>query len=64
MLSFILALKYVFQNSTSMKMATKLEKVTLTDTTVGRAIFSLILPKGLPFEIINVSWVKSKFQNY
>jgi DNA-directed RNA polymerase subunit beta' len=31
----------------------KVEKVTLTDTTVGRAIFSLILPKGLPFEIIN-----------
>ncbi|MBU2980173.1 DNA-directed RNA polymerase subunit beta' [Alteromonas sp. C1M14] len=31
----------------------KTEKVTLTDTTVGRAIFSLILPKGLPFEIIN-----------
>ncbi|MEP4891399.1 MAG: DNA-directed RNA polymerase subunit beta' [Aliiglaciecola sp.] len=31
----------------------KKEKVTLTDTTVGRAIFSLILPKGLPFEIIN-----------
>ncbi|MBU3023505.1 DNA-directed RNA polymerase subunit beta' [Aestuariibacter sp. A3R04] len=32
---------------------TKTEKVTLTETTVGRAIFSLILPKGLPFEIIN-----------
>ncbi|RDV25660.1 DNA-directed RNA polymerase subunit beta' [Alteromonas aestuariivivens] len=31
----------------------KEEKVTLTDTTVGRALFSLILPKGLPFEIIN-----------
>ncbi|GGF86310.1 DNA-directed RNA polymerase subunit beta' [Alteromonas lipolytica] len=31
----------------------KTEKVTLTDTTVGRAIFSLILPKGLPFELIN-----------
>jgi DNA-directed RNA polymerase subunit beta' len=31
----------------------KIEKVTLTDTTVGRALFSLILPKGLPFEIIN-----------
>ncbi|WP_287009784.1 DNA-directed RNA polymerase subunit beta', partial [Alteromonas sp.] len=30
----------------------KTEKVTLTQTTVGRAIFSLILPKGLPFEII------------
>ncbi len=31
----------------------KVEKVTLTDTTVGRAIFSLMLPKGLPFELIN-----------
>jgi len=31
----------------------KVEKVTLTDTTVGRAILSLILPKGLPFETIN-----------
>ena len=31
----------------------KTEKVTLTDTTVGRAILSLILPKGLPFELIN-----------
>ncbi|MDT0596249.1 DNA-directed RNA polymerase subunit beta' [Glaciecola petra] len=31
----------------------KVEKTTLTDTTVGRAIFSLMLPKGLPFEIIN-----------
>ncbi len=31
----------------------KTEKVTLTDTTVGRAILSLVLPKGLPFELIN-----------
>ena len=31
----------------------KVEKVTLTDTTVGRAIFSLALPKGIPFDIIN-----------
>jgi DNA-directed RNA polymerase subunit beta' len=31
----------------------KIEKLTLTETTVGRAIFSLMLPKGLPFEIIN-----------
>ncbi|WP_158966617.1 DNA-directed RNA polymerase subunit beta' [Paraglaciecola sp. L3A3] len=29
------------------------ETVTLTDTTVGRAIFSEALPKGVPFEIIN-----------
>jgi DNA-directed RNA polymerase subunit beta' len=32
---------------------TRHEKITLTDTTVGRAIFSLALPKGIPFEIIN-----------
>jgi DNA-directed RNA polymerase subunit beta' len=39
---------------------TKIEKVTLTDTTVGRAIFSLILPKGLPFEIINTAMGKKQ----
>ena len=39
---------------------TKTERVTLTDTTVGRAIFSLILPKGLPFEIINQSMGKKQ----
>jgi DNA-directed RNA polymerase subunit beta' len=39
---------------------TKVEKVTLTDTTVGRAIFSLILPKGLPFEIINTAMGKKQ----
>ena len=38
----------------------KVEKVTLTDTTVGRAIFSLILPKGLPFELINRSMGKKQ----
>lgn len=38
----------------------KVEKVTLTDTTVGRAIFSLILPKGLPFEIINQAMGKKQ----
>ncbi|GAA6186743.1 MULTISPECIES: DNA-directed RNA polymerase subunit beta' [Alteromonadaceae] len=38
----------------------KQEKVTLTDTTVGRAIFSLILPKGLPFEIINQAMGKKQ----
>ncbi|GGW83247.1 DNA-directed RNA polymerase subunit beta' [Alteromonas halophila] len=38
----------------------KEEKVTLTDTTVGRAIFSLILPKGLPFELINQSMGKKQ----
>ena len=38
----------------------KVEKVTLTDTTVGRAIFSLILPKGLPFEIINKAMGKKQ----
>ncbi|MCU7554569.1 DNA-directed RNA polymerase subunit beta' [Alteromonas sp. ASW11-19] len=39
---------------------TKTEKVTLTDTTVGRAIFSLILPKGLPFDLINQSMGKKQ----
>merc|ERR1711974_334011 len=38
----------------------KTEKVALTDTTVGRAIFSLILPKGLPFEIINQAMGKKQ----
>ena len=38
----------------------KTEKVTLTQTTVGRAIFSLILPKGLPFEIINQAMGKKQ----
>ncbi len=42
---------------------TKIEKVTLTDTTVGRAIFSLILPKGLPFEIINKAMKKKEISN-
>jgi len=39
---------------------TKSEKTTLTDTTVGRAIFSLTLPKGLPFEIINQAMGKKQ----
>ena len=39
---------------------TKVEKVTLTNTTVGRAIFSLMLPKGLPFEIINTAMGKKQ----
>ncbi|MBT0587010.1 DNA-directed RNA polymerase subunit beta' [Alteromonas oceanisediminis] len=39
---------------------TKTKKVTLTDTTVGRAIFSAILPKGLPFEIINQAMGKKQ----
>ncbi|MFC3095163.1 DNA-directed RNA polymerase subunit beta' [Alteromonas sediminis] len=38
----------------------KVEKITLTDTTVGRAIFSLILPQGLPFEIINQAMGKKQ----
>ena len=33
---------------------------TLYDTTVGRAILSLILPKGLPFELINQSMGKKQ----
>ncbi|GGD79251.1 DNA-directed RNA polymerase subunit beta' [Lacimicrobium alkaliphilum] len=31
----------------------KTEKHSLIDTTVGRAILSLVLPEGLPFELIN-----------
>jgi len=31
----------------------KSEKYSLIDTTVGRAILSLVLPEGLPFELIN-----------
>ncbi|NCP66307.1 MAG: DNA-directed RNA polymerase subunit beta' [Paraglaciecola sp.] len=38
----------------------KTEKVTLTDTTVGRAILSLILPKGLPFDLINQAMGKKQ----
>jgi DNA-directed RNA polymerase subunit beta' len=29
------------------------EKTGIVDTTIGRAIFSLIMPKGLPFELVN-----------
>jgi DNA-directed RNA polymerase subunit beta' len=36
------------------------ETITLTDTTVGRAIFSLALPKGIPFEIINKAMGKKQ----
>ncbi|MEP0177847.1 MAG: DNA-directed RNA polymerase subunit beta' [Paraglaciecola sp.] len=39
---------------------TKTEKVTLTNTTVGRAIFSEVLPKGVPFEIINQAMGKKQ----
>ncbi|WP_371193912.1 DNA-directed RNA polymerase subunit beta' [Glaciecola sp. SC05] len=38
----------------------KHEKRSIIDTTVGRAIFSLILPKGLPFEIINQAMGKKQ----
>ncbi|MBT1451150.1 DNA-directed RNA polymerase subunit beta' [Glaciecola sp. XM2] len=38
----------------------KHEKTSIIDTTVGRAIFSLILPKGLPFEIINQAMGKKQ----
>jgi DNA-directed RNA polymerase subunit beta' len=31
----------------------KIEKLTLTETTVGRAILSVLLPEGLPFELLN-----------
>ncbi|WP_100657852.1 DNA-directed RNA polymerase subunit beta' [Alteromonas flava] len=42
---------------------TKTEKVTLTDTTVGRAIFSLALPDGVPFELINQAMGKKQISN-
>ncbi|MFT2089867.1 DNA-directed RNA polymerase subunit beta' [Paraglaciecola sp. 2405UD69-4] len=38
----------------------KVEKITLTDTTVGRAIFSEVLPKGVPFELINQAMGKKQ----
>jgi DNA-directed RNA polymerase subunit beta' len=38
----------------------KHERTSIIDTTVGRAIFSLILPKGLPFEIINQAMGKKQ----
>ena len=38
----------------------KQEKVTLTDTTVGRAILSLLLPQGLSFELINQAMGKKQ----
>lgn len=34
------------------------EQLAVVDTTVGRAILSLILPKGLPFELINIPMKK------
>ncbi|EKE67374.1 DNA-directed RNA polymerase subunit beta' [Gallaecimonas xiamenensis] len=36
------------------------ENIKLTDTTVGRAILSLILPKGMPFELINQNMGKKQ----
>ncbi|WKE65966.1 DNA-directed RNA polymerase subunit beta' [Gallaecimonas kandeliae] len=36
------------------------EDIRLTDTTVGRAILSLILPKGMPFELINQNMGKKQ----
>lgn len=36
--------------------------VTRYETTVGRALLSEILPKGLPFEYINKALKKKNFQ--
>ena len=41
----------------------KVEKVSIKDTTVGRAILSLILPKGLDFEVINQPMKKKQISN-
>ena len=38
----------------------KVAKTSIVDTTVGRAIFSLVLPKGLPFSLINLSMGKKQ----
>ncbi len=39
-------------------------KTSLKDTTVGRAILWMIVPKGLPYTIVNRGrWVKSNLQN-
>ncbi|MEM0910436.1 MAG: DNA-directed RNA polymerase subunit beta', partial [Pseudomonadota bacterium] len=38
----------------------KIAKTSMVDTTVGRAIFSLVLPKGLPFSLINLSMGKKQ----
>ncbi|WP_406665748.1 DNA-directed RNA polymerase subunit beta' [Gallaecimonas sp. GXIMD1310] len=36
------------------------EEVRLTDTTIGRAILSLILPKGMPYELLNQNMGKKQ----
>ena len=41
----------------------KVEKISIKDTTVGRAILSLILPKGLDFEVINQPMKKKQISN-
>ena len=38
-------------------------KTKKVETTVGRALFSKILPKkGLPFDLIKKIWIKNQFQ--
>ncbi|HVE44713.1 MAG TPA: DNA-directed RNA polymerase subunit beta' [Gammaproteobacteria bacterium] len=39
------------------------DKVSLLETTVGRAILSEVLPKGLPFEMVNATMTKKKLSN-
>ena len=41
----------------------KIEKTSIKDTTVGRSILSLILPKGLDFEVINQPMKKKQISN-
>jgi DNA-directed RNA polymerase subunit beta' len=41
----------------------KVEKTSIKDTTVGRAILSLILPQGLDFEVINQPMKKKQISN-
>ncbi|WP_341502810.1 DNA-directed RNA polymerase subunit beta' [Gallaecimonas sp. GXIMD4217] len=36
------------------------ERIELTDTTIGRAILSLVMPKGMPFELINQAMGKKQ----
>ncbi|OEY66540.1 DNA-directed RNA polymerase subunit beta' [Marinobacter sp. X15-166B] len=41
----------------------KVETLTLTDTTVGRALLSEIVPDGMPFDIVNRPMVKKAISN-
>ncbi len=39
------------------------EKISLVETTVGRAILSEVLPKGLPFSLVNATMTKKTLSN-